>query len=160
GRRPSMAALTDRARERRSAKYCGRLPAVSDLSFHLRGARRMRQPASSGNYIVGHDGSTLTRVLLGIQTGSALEVPVAHRPAATLSNVKGKRDAPSLPANVTCLHSTQTNRSEPTMCVSGMPGAQSCKCSCEVTFSQPKHSFVIMVATPFWNSGEVPGDCA
>ena len=85
---------------------------------------------------------------------------MAHRPAATLSNVKGKRDAPSLPANVTCLHSTQTNRSEPTMCVSGMPGAQSCKCSCEVTFSQPKHSFVIMVATPFWNSGEVPGDCA
>jgi hypothetical protein len=82
---------------------------------------------------------------------------VAHRPAATLSNVKGKRDAPSLPANVTCLHSTQTNRSEPTMCVSGMPGAQSCKCSCEVTFSQPKHSFVIMVATPFWNSGEVRG---
>jgi hypothetical protein len=80
---------------------------------------------------------------------------VAHRPAATLSNVKGKRDAPSLPANVTCLHSTQTNRSEPTMCVSGMPGAQSCKCSCEVTFSQPKHSFVIMVATPFWNSGEI-----
>jgi len=78
---------------------------------------------------------------------------VAHRPAATLSNVKGKRDAPSLPANVTCLHSTQTNRSEPTMCVSGMPGAQSCKCSCEVTFPQPKHSFVIMVATPFWNSG-------
>jgi hypothetical protein len=82
---------------------------------------------------------------------------VAHRPAATLSNVKGKRDAPSLPANVTCLHSTQTNRSEPTMCVSGMPGAQSCKCSCEVTFSQPKHSFVTMVATPFWNSGEVRG---
>ena len=33
------------------------------------------------------------------------------------------------------------------MCVSGMPGAQSCECSCEVTFSQPKHSFVIMVAT-------------
>jgi hypothetical protein len=56
---------------------------------------------------------------------------VAHRPAATLSNVKGKRDAPSLPTNVTCLHSTQTNRSEPTMCVSGMPGAQSCKCSCD-----------------------------
>jgi hypothetical protein len=82
---------------------------------------------------------------------------VAHRPAATLSNVKGKRDAPSLPANVTCLHSTQTNRSEPTMCVSGMPGAQSCKCSCEVTFSQPKHSFVIMVATPFWNSGKGSG---
>jgi hypothetical protein len=72
---------------------------------------------------------------------------VAHRPAATLSNVKGKRDAPSLPANVTCLHSTQTNRSEPTRCVSGMPGAQSCKRSCEVTFSQPKHSFVTMVAT-------------
>jgi hypothetical protein len=87
----------------------------------------------------------------------ALEVPATHRPAATLSNVKGKRDAPSLPANVTCLHSTQTNRSEPTMCVSGMPGAQSCKCSCEVTFSQPKHSFVIMVATPFWNSGEIRG---
>src|SRR5260370_23999469 len=81
--------------------------------------------------------------------------PTTHRPAATLSNVKGKRDAPSLPATVTCLQSTQTNRSEPTMCVSGMPGAQSCKCSCEVTFSQPKHSFVIMVATPFWNSGEV-----
>ena len=68
---------------------------------------------------------------------------MAHRPAATLSNVKGKRDAPSLPANVTCLHSTQTNRSEPTMCVSGMPGAQSCKCSCEVTFPHPKHYFVI-----------------
>jgi hypothetical protein len=44
------------------------------------------------------------------------------------------------------------------MCVSGMPGAQSCKCSCEVTFSQPKHSFETMVATPFWNSGEVQGD--
>jgi hypothetical protein len=35
-----------------------------------------------------------------------------------------------------------------------------------VTFSQPKHSFVIMVATPFWNSGEVrmpvlgPDQCA
>src|SRR5260370_37219464 len=84
--------------------------------------------------------------------------PAAHSPAATLSNVKGKRDAPSLPANVTCLHSTQTNRSEPTMCVSGMPGAQSCKCSCEVTFSQPKHSFVTMVATPFGNSSEVRGD--
>jgi hypothetical protein len=26
-----------------------------------------------------------------------------------------------------------------------------------VTFSQPKHSFVIMVATPFWNSGKVSG---
>jgi hypothetical protein len=38
---------------------------------------------------------------------------VVHRPAGTLSNVKGKRDAPSLPANVTCLHSTQMNRSEP-----------------------------------------------
>src|SRR4029453_15505853 len=74
-------------------------------------------------------------------------LPVAHRPAPTLSNVKEKCDAPSLPANVTCLHSTQTNRSEPTMCVSGLPGAQSCKCSCEVTFSQPKHSFVTMVAT-------------
>ena len=86
-----------------------------------------------------------------------LRLRLAHRPAATLSNVKGKRDAPSLPANVTCLHSTQTNRSEPTMCVSGMPGAQSCKCSCEVTFSQPKHSFVIMIATPFWNSGEIRG---
>ena len=36
---------------------------------------------------------------------------------------------------------TQTNRSEPTMCVSGLPGAQSCKCSCEVTFSQPKPFF-------------------
>src|SRR5436189_2906806 len=32
-------------------------------------------------------------------------------------------------------------------------GGAACKCSCEVTFSQPKHSFVIMVATPFWNSG-------
>jgi hypothetical protein len=52
-----------------------------------------------------------------------LRLRLAHRPAATLSNVKGKRDAPSLPANVTCLHSTQTNRSEPTMCVSGLPGA-------------------------------------
>ena len=83
---------------------------------------------------------------------------MAHRPAATLSNVKGKRDAPSLPANVTCLHSTQTNRSEPTMCVSGMPGAQSCKCSCEVTFSQPKHSFVIMVATPFLEQRRGRGD--
>jgi hypothetical protein len=31
----------------------------------------------------------------------------AHRPAATLSNVKGKREAPSLPANVTCSHSSQ-----------------------------------------------------
>src|SRR5262249_22146084 len=59
GSPPTMAASTDRSRERRSAKYFGRLPAVSDLSFHLRVARRMRQPASSGNYIVGHDGSTL-----------------------------------------------------------------------------------------------------
>jgi hypothetical protein len=33
------------------------------------------------------------------------------------------------------------------MCVSGLPGAQSWKCSCDVTFSQPKHSFVTMVAT-------------
>ena len=43
------------------------------------------------------------------------DLGATHRPAATLSNVKGKRDAPSLPANVTCLHNTQTNRSEPTM---------------------------------------------
>jgi len=78
---------------------------------------------------------------------ASLAVPAAHRPAATLSNVKGKRDAPSLPANVTCPHSTQTNRSEPAMCVSGLPGAQLWKCSCDVTFSQPKHSFVTMVAT-------------
>ena len=61
--------------------------------------------------------------------------------------MKGKRDAPSLPANVTCPHSTQTNRSESAMCVSGRPGVQSCKCSCEVTFSQAKHSLVTMVAT-------------
>ena len=90
----------------------------------------------------------LYRWLLQLVGDNAL-AEATHRPAATLSNVKGKPDAPSLPANVTCLHSTQTNRSEPTMCVSGTPGAQSCKCSCEVTFSQPKHSFVIMVATPF-----------
>jgi hypothetical protein len=45
----------------------------------------------------------------------------AHRPAATLSNVKGKREAPSLPANVTCSHSSQTNLSEPAMWVSGIP---------------------------------------
>src|SRR5262249_12518828 len=43
----------------------------------------------------------------------ALEVPMAHRPAATLSNAKGKREAPSLSANVVCPHSSQTNRSEP-----------------------------------------------
>src|SRR5262249_889258 len=60
GRRPSMAALTDRARERRSAKYCGRLPAVSDFPFPLGAAPRMRHPASSGNYIVGHGGPPLT----------------------------------------------------------------------------------------------------
>jgi hypothetical protein len=52
----------------------------------------------------------------------------AHRPAATLSNVKGKREAPSLPANVTCSHSSQTNLSEPAMWVSGISWAQSCKC--------------------------------
>ena len=46
----------------------------------------------------------------------------------TLSNVKGNRSAPSLPARVTCPHSSQTNRSEPTMCVSAIPWAQSCKC--------------------------------
>jgi hypothetical protein len=34
---------------------------------------------------------------------------------------------------------------------------QSCKCSCEVTFSQPKHSLVTMVATPLWNSGGSSG---
>ena len=72
---------------------------------------------------------------------------MARRPAATLSNVKGKRDAPLLPANVTCLHSTQTNCSEPTTCVSGMPGAQSCKCSCEVTFSQPPRSAPCLLPT-------------
>jgi hypothetical protein len=46
------------------------------------------------------------------------------------------------------------------MCVSGMPGAQSCKCSCEVTFSQPKHSFVTMVATPFLEQWRGPGGFA
>jgi hypothetical protein len=46
----------------------------------------------------------------------------------TLSNVKGNRSAPSLPTRVTCPHSSQTNRSEPTMCVSAIPWAQSCKC--------------------------------
>ena len=60
----------------------------------------------------------------------------------TLSNVKGNRSAPSLSARVTCPHSSQTNRSEPTMCVSAIPWAQSCKCRCAVTFPQPKHSFV------------------
>jgi hypothetical protein len=57
------------------------------------------------------------------ETRGVLEVPVAHRPAATLSNVKGKREAPSLPANVTCPHSSQTNRSEPTICASGISWA-------------------------------------
>jgi hypothetical protein len=52
----------------------------------------------------------------------------AHRPAATLSNVKGKREAPSLPANVTCSHSSQMNLSEPAMWVSGISWVQSCKC--------------------------------
>ena len=60
----------------------------------------------------------------------------------TLSNVKGNRSAPSLSARVTCPHSSQTNRSEPTMCVSAIPWAQSCKCRCAVTIPQPKHSFV------------------
>jgi len=46
----------------------------------------------------------------------------------TLSNVKRKRSAPSLPAHVTCPHSSQTNRSEPTMCVSEIPSALSCRC--------------------------------
>jgi uncharacterized protein YndB with AHSA1/START domain len=46
----------------------------------------------------------------------------------TLSNVKGNRSAPSLSVRVTCPHSTQTKRSEPTTCVSAIPGAQSCKC--------------------------------
>ena len=125
---------------------------------HLNG-RSLRhfhaQPARAGSPYVCRLQQTRPRMILeylGISGNSVssfiqTRLPVAHRPAATLSNVKGKRDAPSLPANVTCLHSTQTNRSEPTMCVSGMPGAQSCKCSCEVTFSQPKHSFVTMVAT-------------
>jgi hypothetical protein len=68
----------------------------------------------------------------------------------TLSNVKGNRSAPSLSARVTCPHSSQTNRSEPTMCVSAIPWAQSCKCRCAVTFPQPKHSFVtiFLLITP------------
>jgi hypothetical protein len=37
----------------------------------------------------------------------------------TLSNVKGNRSAPRLPARVTCPHSSQTNRSEPTAGASG-----------------------------------------
>src|SRR6516165_10781423 len=52
---------------------------------------------------------------IGSRTAGSPDLGATHRPAATLSNVKGKRDAPSLPANVTCLHNTQTNRSEPTM---------------------------------------------
>jgi hypothetical protein len=67
----------------------------------------------------------------------------AHRPAVTLSNAKGKREAPSLSANVMCPHSSQTNRSEPAMCVSAISWAQR-KCLCAVTFPHPKHSFTIM----------------
>jgi hypothetical protein len=50
---------------------------------------------------------------IGSRTAGSPDLGATHRPAATLSNVKGKRDAPSLPANVTCLHNTQTNRGEP-----------------------------------------------
>ena len=69
---------------------------------------------------------------------------MAHRPAATLSNAKGKREAPSLSANVVGPHNSQTNRSEPAMCVSAISWVQSRKCLCAVTFPHPKHSFTII----------------
>jgi hypothetical protein len=52
---------------------------------------------------------------------------LAHRPAVTLSDAEGKREAPSLSANVVCPHSSQTKRSEPAMCVSAISWAQSRK---------------------------------
>src|SRR5262249_14028247 len=80
GRRPSMAALTDRARERRSAKYCGRLPAVSDLSFHLRVAHRMRQPVWGGIYIAAHDVPPLHPRPVGYPDGQRVGVSSASSP--------------------------------------------------------------------------------
>jgi hypothetical protein len=76
-----------------------------------------------------HDADRLeVRKALGQPLIGVISAAAAHRPAATLSNVKGKREAPSLPANVTCSHSSQTNLSEPAMWVSGISWAQSCKC--------------------------------
>jgi hypothetical protein len=78
------------------------------------------------------------------QWSSSFEVLVAHRPAATLSKAKGKREAPALSANVVCSHNSQTNRSEPAMCVSAISWTQSRKCLCAVTFPHPRHSFTII----------------
>jgi hypothetical protein len=66
---------------------------------------------------------------------------VAHRPAATLSNVKGKRDAPSLPANVTCLHSTQTKSFRADHVRFRNAGGAVVQVLMRSDLSQPKHSF-------------------
>ena len=72
----------------------------------------------------------------------------SHRLGATLSNAKGKREAPSLSANVVCSHSSQMNRSEPAMCVSAISWTQARKCLCAVTFPHPKHSVTIISLRP------------
>ena len=85
-----------------------------------------------------------------MQLRSQLEPLLAHRDSlleCTLSNVKGNRSAPPLPARVTCSHSSQTNLSVPAMCVFGISWAQSWICLCAVTFPQPTHSFVIICAS-------------
>jgi hypothetical protein len=105
--------------------------------------------ASRGDLIIGHDGFDRVAAAGEItETCGALEVLMAHRPAATLSNAKGKREAPSLSANVVCSHSSQTNRSEPAMYVSAISWTQVRKCLCAVTFPHPKHSFTIISSRP------------
>jgi hypothetical protein len=108
-------------------------------SANVRANNDYRRPTEPHRYLLCGAGPGANSTSRQVQSATQGEGPDSLR---TLSNVKGNRSAPSLSARVTCPHSSQTNRSEPTMCVSAIPWAQSCKCRCAVTFPQPKHSFV------------------
>jgi len=116
-------------------------------SANVRANNDYRRPTEPHRYLLCGAGPGANSTSRQVQSATQGEGPDSLR---TLSNVKGNRSAPSLSARVTCPHSSQTNRSEPTMCVSAIPWAQSCKCRCAVTFPQPKHSFVtiFLLITP------------
>jgi hypothetical protein len=116
-------------------------------SANVRANNDHRRPTEPHRYLLCGAGPGANSTSRQVQSATQGEGPDSLR---TLSNVKGNRSAPSLSARVTCPHSSQTNRSEPTMCVSAIPWAQSCKCRCAVTFPQPKHSFVtiFLLITP------------
>jgi hypothetical protein len=116
-------------------------------SANVRANNDYRRPTEPHRYLLCGAGPGANSTSRQVQSATQGEGPDSLR---TLSNLKGNRSAPSLSARVTCPHSSQTNRSEPTMCVSSIPWAQSCKCRCAVTFPQPKHSFVtiFLLITP------------